>query len=272
MDGYGGMAALYFIVSIMIAATVDLTTRRTVCSAIAPMMAEPRISAPMTSQLIAGAVVTVFEDRGDWVHVRSTDDYDGWLHVGYLTATSGDEGLWRISLGVVVKGANGVERALPLGARLAPSDDVLHGDAVDADERNTRFGRRANAIAHSAATLFSGASYLWGGGTPWGCDCSGFVQSVYALHGVMLPRDAWQQAEVGTRVGDTPIEAQLAGDLLFFSDRDDRRVTHVGVALDEERMVHSSLRRGGIAIETWSSADDIAKRLHDQCVGVHRVV
>ncbi len=255
-----------------IAPTADLTMRRTVRTAIAPMTAEPRISAPMTSQLLAGAVVTIAEDRGDWLHVRSADDYDGWIHVGYLTTTSGDEGLWRVSLGVVTRDLDGTERTLPLGARLTPTDIVLHGEAIDADAVDARFARNASAIAHNAATRFSGASYLWGGGTPWGCDCSGFVQAVCALHGVMLPRDAWQQALVGTSVGSTPSATHLAGDLLFFSDCDDRHVTHVGIAIDGGRMVHSSLRRGGIATEQWSTSDAYTSRLRDQCVGVRRVV
>ena len=42
------------------------------------------------------------------------------------------------------------------------------------------------------------ASYQWGGVTPWGADCSGMVQTVFGMHGVPLPRDARQQAELGT--------------------------------------------------------------------------
>jgi cell wall-associated NlpC family hydrolase len=242
----------------------------------------------MTSQLLAGAVVTVAEDRGDWLHVRSADEYDGWMHVGYLTPTIGTEALWRVSLGAVVRDSAGASRALPLGARLTPGDTVTNGDVVEADALASRFPRDGRAIAQSAETLFNGASYLWGGGTAWGCDCSGFVQSVYALHGVLLPRDAWQQALVGEE-SDTGVAtanaarlsanthddshyALVPGDLLFFSDRDDERVTHVGVALDGDRMVHSSLRRGGVAIEQWHADDSYVARLRQQCVAVRRVV
>ena len=104
--------------------------------------------------------------------------------------------------------------------------------------------------------MFSGTSYLWGGVTPWGADCSGLVQSVYALHGRQLPRDAWQQAELGTDAGRDIGELQPA-DLLFFSDRADKRVTHVGISLGERRMVHLALGRGGYSIERLSDRSDV---------------
>lgn len=99
------------------------------------------------------------------------------------------------------------------------------------------------AIAASAAALFSGASYLWGGVTPWGVDCSGLMQRIALLHGVTLPRDAWQQALATDAVTEDAAAAHAPSDLLFFSDRDDRRVTHVGMALGDGRMVHSALTR-----------------------------
>ena len=103
--------------------------------------------------------------------------------------------------------------------------------------------------------MFGSTSYLWGGVTPWGADCSGLVQSVFALHGIQLPRDAWQQAELGTDAGRDVGELQPA-DLLFFSDREDRRVTHVGIALGSARMVHLALSRGGYAVERLGDRND----------------
>src|ERR671938_541848 len=52
-----------------------------------------------------------------------------------------------------------------------------------------RFPRVREAIARSAAELFEGTPYQWGGITPWGAECSGLVQSTFGLHGVALPRD-----------------------------------------------------------------------------------
>jgi gamma-D-glutamyl-L-lysine dipeptidyl-peptidase len=251
--------------------TLSTADRFTVRSAIAPLLGEARIAASLTSQLLGGEVVQLVDGRGDWLRVRGADEYEGWTHVGYLMPFTGAEGTWRISLGCVTRDAHGAERHWPLGARLAPSLEVVDGDAIALEARATRFPRTVQAIAASAATLFAGASYQWGGVTPWGVDCSGLVQRVLALHGVPLPRDAWQQAEATTPVHEDAAALHAPGDLLFFSDRDDRRITHVGISLGDHRMVHSALTRGGVAIEQMTHDDAYVARLRAQCTGVHRL-
>lgn len=217
-------------------------------------------------------MLTVLENQGDWVRVHGVDEYVGWTHTGYLTDTSGDEASWRVSLGASVITAEGTQRALPLGARIAPTDKIHSGAWCTATDRATQFPRDAAAIARSAETLFANASYLWGGVTPWGCDCSGFVQRIFALYGAPLPRDAWQQANCGASTDARVSDTHAAGDLLFFSDRDDARVTHVGIALTNGRMVHSALRRGGVTVESLDADDPYCARLRRQCVDVRRVL
>ncbi len=247
--------------------------RWTVRAAIAPLLGEPRIAAPLTSQLLAGATLTVLERRADWLHVHGADDYAGWTHIGYLEPNVGVDASWRLSLGCAVRESTGETRALPLGARSRPDAQVVSGDSIDAEMQSLRFPAEARACARSAALWFSGASYLWGGVTPWGCDCSGFVQQIFALHGIQLPRDAWQQALVGESFGDNGDVIEHAGpaDLLFFSDRDDRRITHVGIALGDRRMAHSALRRGGLRIDQLDVTGEYESRLRAQCVGGRRV-
>lgn len=238
---------------------------------IAPLLADARIASPLTSQLVAGDVVRLVDGRGDWLRVRGADDYEGWTHVGYLMPCSGSESTWRISLGCAVRDATGTRRALPFGARIAPTADVLDGAVVDAAERSARFPREARAMVDTALTYFGGASYQWGGVTPWGVDCSGLVQRSFAMHGCALPRDAWQQAAATDAVHEDASASHPAGDLLFFSDREDRRVTHVGIALGDGRMLHSALLRGGVAIDALGADEPYMARLRAQCTGVHRV-
>ena len=241
-------------------------------AAVAPLLGDARISTSLTSQLLSGETAAVIEQRGDWLHVRGEDGYEGWTHAGYVGAASGGEHTWRISLGCTVRESTSVARTLPLGARVSPSAEVVNGIALAAETRETRFARDSGSIAVSASTLYAGASYLWGGVTPWGCDCSGFVQRIFRLHGIGLPRDAWQQASIGTLISDDAAASHHPGDLLFFTDRDDRRVTHVGIALGDARMVHSSLTRGGVAIEHMDGDDPYVERLRGGCTGVQRVI
>ncbi|WP_373068646.1 C40 family peptidase [Gemmatimonas sp.] len=249
------------------ALTLSTADRFTVRSAIAPLLGEARISAPLTSQLLAGEVLQLVDGRGDWLQVRGADDYEGWTHVGYLMPFMGTEATWPISLGCVTRAADGQRRALPLGARVAPELELIEGAAIDPAARAAQFPRDRDAIVRSALSLFTGASYQWGGVTPWGVDCSGFVQRIFALHGVPLRRDAWQQAEDTTLVTDDVTAAHAPGDLLFFSDRDDRHITHVGIATGDGRMIHSALARGGIHVEA-----ELPARLKEQLIGVRRVL
>ena len=81
------------------------------------------------------------------------------------------------------------------------------------------------------------APYLWGGRTPFGIDCSGFVQMVYKLQGMKLLRDASQQATLGEVV--SLIDEAESGDLAFFDDAEGN-IIHVGMLIDRQRIIHCS--------------------------------
>jgi gamma-D-glutamyl-L-lysine dipeptidyl-peptidase len=247
--------------------------RAVVRSAVAPLFAEPRVSSVQISQLLAGHTVELLEERDAWWCVRGLDLYHGWMHRGYLHdyGASHPSGREQLSLGCVVM-RDGVRHALPLGAYLGESDHVASGETIAAGAQRERFPRAAAAITRTARCFFEGTSYLWGGVTPWGADCSGFVQSVYALHGRPLPRDAWQQASQGELGESNPLDAR-EGDLLFFSDRTDQHVTHVAIALGGGAIVHLALGRGGFAVEDLSATDDpYVEGLVERFVGARRVL
>lgn len=227
----------------------------TVVAAIAPMHQEPRIASQQISQRLAGSRLEIMEEIGDWIRVRGDDAYEGWMHRGFVATDAAIPDLRRISLGCVVRAPDGSSRPLPLGARLSDGDDLLDGDAISEAERADRFPATTQAICDSALRFFEGASYQWGGVTPWGSDCSGYVQSIFGLHGVRLPRDAWQQSLLGRSAGRDILRLGPA-DLLFFSDREDRWITHVGLSLGERRMAHVALGRGGFAVEQLEDPED----------------
>jgi hypothetical protein len=229
---------------------------------VAPLLGEPRASASQVSQTLAGHALTVESREGEWLRVRGGDDYPGWMHAGYVLDAgvalgSAGAGWYReaaLSLDCRVTGPFG-RRSLPTGAVLLPGEVCEGGDVLRASEWRDRFPATRPSVVATALRLFEGTSYQWGGVSPWGADCSGFVQAVFALHALPLPRDAWQQAGMGDDAGDDPLRLEAA-DLLFFSDRADDRITHVGIAMGGGRMVHLSLGRGGYAVERLDRAGD----------------
>jgi len=230
------------------------TPRAVVRSPVAPLFDEPRISSVQISQLLAGHPVELLEERDGWCCVRGRDHYEGWMHRGYLHADGDGTTETRLSLGCVVTRGD-TRRALPLGAYLAHGDHLLSGETIDIAECAQHFPRDASAVTRTARRYFEGTSYQWGGVTPWGADCSGLVQSSFALHGVQLPRDAWQQASAGEPGDPNPFAAR-EGDLLFFSDRADRHITHVAISLGHCTIVHLALGRGGFGVERLDDASD----------------
>lgn len=248
--------------------------RTRVASPLAPMHSEPAIASQQISQQLAGHDIDVMDVDGDWIRARGEDGYEGWIHTGFLEQRGENiepTAVRRVSLGCTTERGEGVRRALPLRAYLRGDERVVDGVAVDSPALLARFPLSSEAIARSAHDYFRGTSYIWGGVTPWGADCSGLVQSAFALHGRILPRDAWQQAELGLSI-ECDFAAHLAGDLLFFSDRPDKRVTHVGVALGQARMVHLALSRGGYAVEDLEGNDPFVVKLRGRYQSARRLL
>ncbi|HXF23955.1 MAG TPA: C40 family peptidase [Gemmatimonadaceae bacterium] len=254
--------------------------RVTVRVPIAPLMSEPAVSSGQVTQLLRGHQADVLDADGNWLRLRGADDYAGWCHSGYVTREAGFEdgplqAAWRaerrMSIGCVVRTAAATEIELPLGALLGPDEVVTRGIAMNHRARARYFAPDADLIVRRAAELFAGASYQWGGVTPWGADCSGFIQTMFALHGTQLPRDAWMQAERGREVTGDVIDLEPA-DLLFFSDRSDGRPTHVALSLGGADCAHCSLANGGFGINTLDADDGVALTLRETFRFARRVL
>ena len=97
------------------------------------------------------------------------------------------------------------------------------------------------------AKYFNGGKYVWGGTTPKGFDCSGYVQYLFKKHNVKLPRTAWSQSKLGHKITLSELKT---GDLLFFNTDKKRGIpiSHVGIYMGHGKFIHAASRKKGIII------------------------
>jgi len=243
---------------------------------------DPDTAAEMVSQAVFGEYVALLDNSGEFSRIRTSDDYEGWClsHQIELRSAVDAEELWTVT-SAFAEALSGPQPTAQMCTRLSIGSrlHVVHsdGDYVRVNEAsNVKVaywfvlksclrrpgispGFRTDQIERTALSLL-GTPYLWGGTSSFGCDCSGFTQRVFGIHGVNLPRDAYQQAAsaCGVRTGGADVPSAL--DLVFFLGKRDPRmrgITHVGIALDYERFIHSSGARG-VAISRFDD-DEIVE-------------
>lgn len=100
----------------------------------------------------------------------------------------------------------------------------------------------------SRALAYRNIPYLWGGRSFWGADCSGFVQEVFKSCDTFLPRDAYQQAQIGEKVA---FENLQTGDLAFFQR--EGRVIHVGIVWLKRKKTYIVHARGYVRVDILDS-------------------
>ena len=206
---------------------------------IIPLRNDFNHASEQVSQLLYGDCFKIIDHRKDWLKIRNQwDSYEGWICSNQCVEISED--IYKSNLELEVKNSanllgyvslpNSELFPIPLGSDLRQIDVFNH--QFEGEFTSTRDKNQLVKTAYS----YLNAPYLWGGKTPFGIDCSGFSQMVYKLNGIQLKRDASQQAKQGENLSF--IEESEPGDLAFF-DNKEGTITHVGILLQDHRIIHA---------------------------------
>ncbi|WP_207426125.1 C40 family peptidase [Pedobacter sp. SYSU D00535] len=221
---------------------------------IVPLRAEASDRSEIRSQLLFGDCFEVVEVSEKWVRILTIyDEYSGWIdRKQYLPLNKQDYGTLLESTKVLGPApfhlASKIRTGEPLYLVSGSSIPTLQDDnyfSLGAEQYQLlgspafATGTDFSSLVCEYAHFFLHAPYLWGGKSLFGIDCSGFTQVVFKMLGVKLKRDAWQQAEQGEVVSF--LQEARAGDLAFF-DNEEGRITHVGIMLDDQKIIHASGR------------------------------
>ena len=96
-----------------------------------------------------------------------------------------------------------------------------------------------------------GSRYRWGGTTPAGFDCSGFLYYVYRQFGITLPRTTIEQSNAGIRITAAELRP---GDLVYFRNTSRRGISHIAIYIGNGKIIHAVNERVDVTIsELWSS-------------------
>lgn len=215
------------------------------CVPVCPLRAGSSHRTEMVSQLLFGECATIQEEDKYFVKVQCLHDgYEGWCQRNQLALT--DVLPMNASSTLYVNdwtdkvSINGVPAYIPMGSPVLASQHMITGFNIRYMINNpwntAEVVPTADAIKARASQLLNTA-YLWGGRSVFGIDCSGYTQLVYRFFNVPLLRDAYQQATQGEGIGF--LQESKCGDLAFF-DNEEGKITHVGILLDEQTIIHAS--------------------------------
>lgn len=207
--------------------------------------AEPDSKSELTTQLLFGETYKVLEQKGDWIFIETIfDNYTGWINFNQFSSIKNIKPTFNISTVFpyrLIEFQNKPVYVLP-GSQL--SEDY-ESDAFIKYEALTDFAKK-----------FIGAPYLWGGRSFWGIDCSGFVQVVFKCCGINLPRDAYQQATLGSTIDF--ISLAEPNDVAFF-ENEEGKIIHTGILLNSDEIIHAS---GSVRVDAFDSFGIFNKELN----------
>lgn len=210
---------------------------------VAPIRAEAFHRSEQITQLLFGEACERIDVLGEFTKVRIIyDGYEGWCQsVQLIEIKEPISNSCMVSDWTNTVLINEQKMKVPMGSSLAFFNERIlllgnqhfHYDGFMIDTSLNRFTKCA---LHKLALKFLNTPYLWGGRSVYGIDCSGFTQLVYRFFNIPLLRDAYQQATQGKEIR---LGIAKAGDLSFFCNAKGK-ITHVGIMLDKDIIIHAS--------------------------------
>lgn len=197
---------------------------------VAPMRKEPSEKVEMVNQILFGESCDILEEQKYWTKIKlHYDGYEGWVDAKQLKHVSEDY-IESRKINLITENFSSV--MMKDGRTLLSMGSEVDFPAVAS--------RRSHDLRESitlTAKEFLNIPYLWAGKSFFGVDCSGIVQLTFKIHGIKLPRDSYQQGEIGHAL--TFVEESQPGDLAFFQNSEGK-IVHVGIMLDNQKIIHAS--------------------------------
>lgn len=271
------------------------------CLSVANLRYEPRYAAELATQTLMGMPLRILDKKGGWTRVRTPEGYIAWVTSSSLQEMDqATYGQWMKAPKVIVNKHYTLFREQPLPGAPLVSDGVW-GNIVELEGQTPLFykvrlpdGKQAYLPRFDAesfltwaeagnplpediiatAMQFVGFPYQWAGTSIKAMDCSGLVKTAFYLNGIVLLRDASQQARMGEPVDITQGWQHLSmGDLIFFgrkaSEGRKESITHVGIYIGDSRFIHSA---GRVRINSLDPASDIFYEGSDRLLRAARIL
>jgi len=238
---------------------------------------EPKYQSERASQLFLGEPVKIIEKLNGFFKIEQIDGYTGWADNRFLVesteselksyfktfnfiVSSGQAKLFDKSghsksphflfYGTCLKGAKNRTGFIRIQLPGEETAFIKSQNLKPINRKETVTGKKVVKEAQK----WLGVPYLWGGMSPAGFDCSGFVKMIFAQFSVRLPRDTKEQINSGKEIDRNSIKT---GDLIFFK-------RHVGIAITKSQLIHCSVGSNGTRIESIEKDHDNYRRDLDE--------
>ena len=226
-----------------------------VLHSVVPVRSEANEGSEQLTQLLFAETMDILEEKPRWIRIKNdADGQIGWVDFKMLTKLSDSEcelvakadksARVMMPMAYAVSENNGQTIPLTAGTCLPNYKDgrfeVLGvGFRIDPSMVADKSLEMTTEKIMEVVRFFLNVPYLWGGKSALGMDCSGFTQIIHSLFGHQLLRNASEQVTQGVPVKS--LKDAQTGDLAFF-DHEDGKISHVGLILDSERIIHCSGR------------------------------